>query len=297
MVLVLVYYNTAVYSTTRTQNPLLNISALTKSFSLQGNRLPPLQFYLSSFLPSWPGECYWTHTHTHTECFLYANTQRYNSATDYEKIHWRVWDYELCTIVLVWEAAQLRQWAQCVCVNSPWLSSPFLRCVWIVCCPWTQSCWNSAMWTGVLTCRRRRTDRRTPRIITHTHTRTHTKPSSTTVSGCCRTCGSGCTLTDSHYLLSSTGTHKHTHYCVLLMCLSSYPCMCLCVFVRNREVLENVLSVALAVLVAFLGSVLLVNGFFTDIWVFQFCLVIASCQYSLLKVRMARFSNSHQSNE
>ncbi|XP_016090792.1 pecanex-like protein 1 [Sinocyclocheilus grahami] len=47
--------------------------------------------------------------------------------------------------------------------------------------------------------------------------------------------------------------------------------------------LENVLSVALAVLVAFLGSVLLVNGFFTDIWVFQFCLVIASCQYSLLK--------------
>ena len=44
------------------------------------------------------------------------------------------------------------------------------------------------------------------------------------------------------------------------------------------------LAVALAVLVAFLGSVLLVNDFFTDIWVFQFCLVIASCQYSLLKV-------------
>uniref|UniRef100_A0A671SI76 Pecanex-like protein n=1 Tax=Sinocyclocheilus anshuiensis TaxID=1608454 RepID=A0A671SI76_9TELE len=57
----------------------------------------------------------------------------------------------------------------------------------------------------------------------------------------------------------------------------------LALFDRNREVLENVLSVALAVLVAFLGSVLLVNGFFTDIWVFQFCLVIASCQYSLLK--------------
>lgn len=53
---------------------------------------------------------------------------------------------------------------------------------------------------------------------------------------------------------------------------------------RNREVLENVLAVLLAVLVAFLGSVLLVQGFFTDIWVFQFCLVIASCQYSLLKV-------------
>ncbi|KAA0718171.1 Pecanex-like protein 1 [Triplophysa tibetana] len=57
----------------------------------------------------------------------------------------------------------------------------------------------------------------------------------------------------------------------------------LALFDRNREVLENVLSVVLAVLVAFLGSVMLVNGFFTDIWVFQFCLVIASCQYSLLK--------------
>lgn len=52
--------------------------------------------------------------------------------------------------------------------------------------------------------------------------------------------------------------------------------------------LENVLAVLLAVLVAFLGSLLLVHGFFTDIWVFQFCLVIASCQYSLLKVRAWR---------
>ncbi|XP_029937985.1 pecanex-like protein 1 isoform X1 [Myripristis murdjan] len=57
----------------------------------------------------------------------------------------------------------------------------------------------------------------------------------------------------------------------------------LALFDRNREVLENVLAILLAVLVAFLGSVLLVHGFFTDIWVFQFCLVIASCQYSLLK--------------
>ncbi|KAJ7988757.1 hypothetical protein DPEC_G00312530 [Dallia pectoralis] len=57
----------------------------------------------------------------------------------------------------------------------------------------------------------------------------------------------------------------------------------LALFDRNRELLENVLAVVLAVLVAFLGSILLVNGFFTDIWVFQFCLVIASCQYSLLK--------------
>nr|XP_015206651.1 PREDICTED: pecanex-like protein 1 [Lepisosteus oculatus] len=57
----------------------------------------------------------------------------------------------------------------------------------------------------------------------------------------------------------------------------------LALFDRNREVLENALAVTLAVLVAFLGSVLLIHGFFTDIWVFQFCLVLASCQYSLLK--------------
>lgn len=40
----------------------------------------------------------------------------------------------------------------------------------------------------------------------------------------------------------------------------------------------------LASMVAFLGFLLLLEGFFRDIWVFQFCLVIASCQYSLLKV-------------
>ncbi|XP_075388110.1 pecanex-like protein 1 isoform X3 [Tenrec ecaudatus] len=57
----------------------------------------------------------------------------------------------------------------------------------------------------------------------------------------------------------------------------------LALFDRNREILENVLAVLLAILVAFLGSVLLIQGFFRDIWVFQFCLVIAGCQYSLLK--------------
>lgn len=49
--------------------------------------------------------------------------------------------------------------------------------------------------------------------------------------------------------------------------------------------MENILGVGLSSLVAFLGYLLLLKGFFTDIWVFQFCLVIASCQYSLLKVR------------
>ena len=53
---------------------------------------------------------------------------------------------------------------------------------------------------------------------------------------------------------------------------------------RNRRVGENVFAVVLASLVAFLGFILLLHGYFRDIWVFQFCLVIASCQYSLLKV-------------
>ncbi|XP_066487942.1 pecanex-like protein 1 isoform X4 [Tiliqua scincoides] len=57
----------------------------------------------------------------------------------------------------------------------------------------------------------------------------------------------------------------------------------LALFDRNREILENVLAVILAIQVAFLGSILLIEGFFKDIWIFQFCLVIASCQYSLLK--------------
>ncbi|KAL4640844.1 pecanex-like protein 2 isoform X2 [Arapaima gigas] len=52
---------------------------------------------------------------------------------------------------------------------------------------------------------------------------------------------------------------------------------------RNQDVTENLLAVFLAFLVSFLGFVLLNQGCFKDIWVFQFCLVIASCQYSLLK--------------
>lgn len=73
------------------------------------------------------------------------------------------------------------------------------------------------------------------------------------------------------------------------------PCSCLVTstnelfvfffaFSRNRRVGENVFAVVLASLVAFLGFLLMLQGFFRDIWVFQFCLVIASCQYSLLKV-------------
>ncbi|XP_077586246.1 pecanex-like protein 2 [Stigmatopora nigra] len=52
---------------------------------------------------------------------------------------------------------------------------------------------------------------------------------------------------------------------------------------RNQDVLENLLAVFMAFLVSFLGFALLNDGCFKDFWVFQFCLVIASCQYSLLK--------------
>lgn len=54
---------------------------------------------------------------------------------------------------------------------------------------------------------------------------------------------------------------------------------------RNSTLLENLLAVFMASLVSFLGFVLLNHGCFKDFWVFQFCLVIASCQYSLLKVQ------------
>uniref|UniRef100_A0A8C5HQ84 Pecanex-like protein n=1 Tax=Gouania willdenowi TaxID=441366 RepID=A0A8C5HQ84_GOUWI len=52
---------------------------------------------------------------------------------------------------------------------------------------------------------------------------------------------------------------------------------------RNQDVLENAVAVFMAFLVSFLGFVLLNHGCFKDFWIFQFCLVIASCQYSLLK--------------
>lgn len=53
---------------------------------------------------------------------------------------------------------------------------------------------------------------------------------------------------------------------------------------------ENVLAVALVALVAFLGYGLLLRGLFRDLGLFQFCLVIAGCQYSLLKVGGAKGS-------
>nr|XP_058909822.1 pecanex-like protein 2 [Kogia breviceps] len=52
---------------------------------------------------------------------------------------------------------------------------------------------------------------------------------------------------------------------------------------RTEDVKENVLEVLLIVLVSLLGFLTLSQGFCKDMWVLLFCLVMASCQYSLLK--------------
>ncbi|XP_061693169.1 pecanex-like protein 1 [Syngnathoides biaculeatus] len=67
---------------------------------------------------------------------------------------------------------------------------------------------------------------------------------------------------------------------------------------RNQDVLENLVAVFMAFLVSFLGFLLLNDGCFKDFWVFQFCLVIASCQYSLLKsVQPDAASPTHGHNQ
>ncbi|XP_063047349.1 pecanex-like protein 2 [Engraulis encrasicolus] len=72
----------------------------------------------------------------------------------------------------------------------------------------------------------------------------------------------------------------------------------LALFDRNQDVVENMVAVFLAFLVSFLGFVLLNHGCFKDIWVFQFCLVIASCHYSLLKsVQPDAASPTHGHNQ
>ncbi|KAI5107823.1 pecanex-like protein 2 isoform X1, partial [Silurus meridionalis] len=67
---------------------------------------------------------------------------------------------------------------------------------------------------------------------------------------------------------------------------------------RNQDWKENTAAVFLASLVAFLGFALLNQGCFKDFWVFQFCLVMASCQYSLLKsVQPDAASPTHGHNQ
>ncbi|KAF7480868.1 hypothetical protein GHT09_007932 [Marmota monax] len=54
---------------------------------------------------------------------------------------------------------------------------------------------------------------------------------------------------------------------------------------RTEDVKENLLSILLSTLVSLLGFLTLNRGFCRDLWVLLFCLVMASCQYSLLKAR------------
>ncbi|XP_033628750.1 pecanex-like protein 1 isoform X1 [Asterias rubens] len=57
----------------------------------------------------------------------------------------------------------------------------------------------------------------------------------------------------------------------------------LALFDRNRTSLESLIAVLLSILVSLLGFAVLSQGYFYDFWVFWFCFVLASCQYSLLK--------------
>ncbi|XP_061480491.1 pecanex-like protein 2 isoform X2 [Rhineura floridana] len=52
---------------------------------------------------------------------------------------------------------------------------------------------------------------------------------------------------------------------------------------RTEDIKENVLAILLVILVSFLGFVIMNQGFYKDIWILLFCLIMASCQYSLLK--------------
>ena len=53
---------------------------------------------------------------------------------------------------------------------------------------------------------------------------------------------------------------------------------------RSLTKFELGVSIVLALLVAIFGSILLQKSFFYDLWLFIFCLVIASCHYTLIKV-------------
>lgn len=44
------------------------------------------------------------------------------------------------------------------------------------------------------------------------------------------------------------------------------------------------MAILLVILVSFLGFLIMNQGFCKDIWILLFCLIMASCQYSLLKV-------------
>ncbi|CAI9614831.1 unnamed protein product, partial [Staurois parvus] len=57
----------------------------------------------------------------------------------------------------------------------------------------------------------------------------------------------------------------------------------LALFDKTENIGENIIAILLAICVSFFGFLLLHQGLFKDIWIFQFCVVIASCQFCLLK--------------
>lgn len=63
------------------------------------------------------------------------------------------------------------------------------------------------------------------------------------------------------------------------------PAACVACFHSTEDVRENLLAILLSTLVSLLGFLTLNRGFCRDLWVLLFCLVMASCQYSLLKAR------------
>lgn len=56
---------------------------------------------------------------------------------------------------------------------------------------------------------------------------------------------------------------------------------------RSLTTFELIASILLAIMVSVFGSILLYKDFFHDLWLIVFCLVIASSQYTLLKVFIA----------
>ncbi|KAI4529470.1 hypothetical protein MG293_020718 [Ovis ammon polii] len=68
-------------------------------------------------------------------------------------------------------------------------------------------------------------------------------------------------------------------------CFQFQYCFYLFILLRTEDVKENVLAVLLIILVSLLGFLTLNQGFCKDIWALLFCLIMASCQYSLLKAR------------
>ena len=71
-------------------------------------------------------------------------------------------------------------------------------------------------------------------------------------------------------------------------CIESFEQKFVPYLLRN-SVLETISSMLLGVGVSVLGACLLAKGFFQDFWIFTFCFVMASCQYSLLKVTFLSF--------